>query len=113
MENTPDINELMKFDTSHWKGEPCEGKRVGLHWISKALFVKCWQQFQPNIKTADWTKKQTARSLFNVPSWTSTSFGTRIAIGRVLRFFVKNEWLPLKVLNPKATGTKQYEWRAR
>ena len=108
MKNTLDITEMMKFDTSYWKDRPCEGKRLGRHWIYKALFVKCWTKFQASMATADWTKKQTAQSLFNHPNWRSMKFGTRIGIGRVLRYFVKNGWLLLRVTNSKATGTKYY-----
>ncbi|MBK9440752.1 MAG: hypothetical protein IPN53_05295 [Comamonadaceae bacterium] len=110
MDKKHDINELMTFDTSVWKYGPCEGKRLGWHWIFKSLFDKCWTQFQASLQTVDWTKKQTAQSLFNAPNWQSMKFGMRIAIGRVLRYFVDNGWLPLVVLNPKATGTKHYGW---
>jgi hypothetical protein len=105
-----DLTDLMKFDASYWRGAVCEGKRLGWHWIYKALFVKGWTQFKASIATVDWSKKQTAQSLFNVPNWRNMKFGTRIAIGRVLRYFVDNGWLPLVVLNPKATGTKYYGW---
>ena len=109
MSTTLDINELMTFDQSVWKDVPCEGKRLSRHWIFKSLFIACWNRFRASIATADWPRKQTAQSLFNHANWRNMKFGTRIAIGRVLRFFVKNEWLPLVVINPKATGTKFYE----
>ena len=108
MEKTLEITDLMKFDASVWQDVVCEGKRLGWHWIFKALFIKCWKQFQASMQTVDWTKKQTAQSLFNAPNWRNMKFGTRIAIGRVLRYFVNNCWLPLVVLNPRATGTKYY-----
>lgn len=108
MEKPVEIKDLMSFDFSHWKLKVCEGKKLSRHWVFKDLFVECWANFQASITTVDWTKKQTAQSLFNVPNWKKMKFGIRIAIGRVLRFFVKSGWLPLVVLNPKATGTKYY-----
>ena len=108
MEKALEITELMKFDTSYWKGGPCEGKRLGWHWVFKSLYITCWKRFQKSFETADWSKKQTAQSLFNHHNWKNMKFGTRIAIGRVLRFFVRNKWLGLTVTNPKATGTKFY-----
>jgi hypothetical protein len=108
MDKTLDITELMTFDTSFWKDSPCEGKRLGWHWIFKSLYITCWKRFQRSMETVDWSKKQTAQSLFNHHNWKNMKFGTRIAIGRVLRFFVRNKWLGLKVTNPKATGTKFY-----
>jgi hypothetical protein len=111
MEKPIAINDLMNFDSSIWKHKVCEGQRLGRHWVFKEIFVQCWANFQASIATVDWTKKQTAQSLFSAPNWKKMKFGTRIAIGRVLRFFVKNGWLPLIVLNPKATGTKHYGLR--
>lgn len=108
MEKPTEINDLMKFDASYWKGAVCEGKRLGWHWIYRTLFTKCWDNFQASLERVDWTKKQTAQSLYNVPDWRNMKFGTRIAIGRVLRYFVDNGWLPLVVLNPNASGTKHY-----
>jgi hypothetical protein len=108
MNKTLNLTEMMEFDSSYLNGATYEGKRLSRQWIFKALFIKCWKQFQASIATVDWTKKQTAQSLFNVPNWRKMKFGTRIAIGRVLRYFVDIGWLPLMVLNPKATGTKYY-----
>ncbi len=110
MDKSLEISEMMAFDTSYWKGALCQGKRLTRHWIYKALFLQCWQRFRASLATVDWTKKQTAQSLFNVPYWQSMNFGTRIAIGRVLRYFVDNGWLTLVVLNPTASGTKHYGW---
>lgn len=98
----------MAFEKSVWQGTPCEGRRLGWHWIYRSLFIACWKRFHANLESVDWSKKQTAKSLFNHPNWANMKFGTRIAIGRVLRHFVGNGWLPLVVLNPKATGTKYY-----
>lgn len=109
MDTTLDITEMMEFDKSDGPSGQCEGKRLYRHWIFKSLFIACWSRFRESMETADWSKKQTAQSLFDHPNWRNMKFGTRIAVGRVLRFFVKNEWLPLVVTNPKSTGTKYYE----
>lgn len=74
-----------------------------------SIFVQSWEQFQQSLETADWSKKHTAKTLFDSPNWERMTFGSRIAIGRVLRFFVDNGWLPLRVANPKSSGTKRYE----
>ena len=108
MDKTLEITEMMKFDQSYGRWGPVEGKRLGWHWIFKSLFITCWKRFLKNIETADWSKKVTAQSLFNHPNWKNMKAGTRIAIGRVLRFFVRNKWLGLTVTNPRATGTKFY-----
>ena len=98
----------MAFGSSLYKNTLSEGKKLTFHWIHKALFIECWKNFTACIATADWSKKQTSQSLFNDPNWGNLYIGTRIAIGRVLRYFVDRGWLPLVVLNPKASGTKYY-----
>ena len=108
MRNSLDISTLIKFDEGHGKYGPCEGKQVGRHWIFKSLFVTCWKRFNESLETLQSTGKLTAQGLFNHPDWRQMKFGTRIAIGRVLRLYAKQGWLPLQVTNPKATGTKHY-----
>jgi hypothetical protein len=108
MNSKINITEKIKFETSFWNGSPCKGKRLGFHWVPMSLFIQCWEQFQQSLETADWSKKQTAKTLFDSPNWTRMKFGIRIAIGRVLRYFVDTDLLNLRVINPKASGTKHY-----
>jgi len=108
MKNTLDITTLMKFDQIHGKYGLSEGKQLGRHWIFKSLFAACWKRFNESLETLQLTGKLTAQSLFNHPNWKQMKFGTRIAVGRVLRLYAKQGWLPLQVTNPEATGTKYY-----
>jgi len=54
----------------------------------------------------------TARTLYDDPDWSELRFGRRIAIGRCIRLFADREMLPIRVVNPKATGTKKYQHTA-
>ena len=85
------------------------GKRLGLPLVFEWIFKKAWAHFSKNIATADWSKKQTAKLLYDDPEdWGSMKHGVRHAIGRCLRHFVTQEMLPLYVVNPRSKGTKFY-----
>jgi hypothetical protein len=101
--------EAMRFDTRNGPKGSSAGKRLGSQWIFKSVFLTSWQRICKGIKTADWSKPKSAKSLYNDVTWPNMGIGLRIAIGRCLRHFVDNEMLPLRVINPKSTGTKFYE----
>lgn len=84
------------------------GKRLGCAWVFRHIFQATWDRICNSSATADWSKHQTAKSLYDDPNWCSLGFGHRIAIGRCLRHFVNNGMLPLQVINPQSTGTKYY-----
>jgi hypothetical protein len=109
MKNIIDITTQMEFDKGYGKYGPCEGKRLNHHWIFRSLFLTCARRFQENLERVDWSKKQSSQTLFDSPDWKRMKVGTRIAIGRILRYFVDNGWLPLRVTNLKVRGTKYYE----
>lgn len=99
---------VTKFETRQGKGGPMDGLQLGRNFVFKDIVETGWQTFRTAIEGADWTKPQTAKSLFNDPNWDRLSFGRRIAIGRCLRYFVDHEMLLLGLLNPESTGTKKY-----
>lgn len=99
---------VTKFETRQGKGGPVVGLQLGRNFVFKELFETAGKRFCLTIVGADWTKPQTAKSLFNDPGWDRLSFGRRIAIGRCLRYFVDQEFLLLGLLNPESTGTKKY-----
>ncbi len=103
-----DLFKAMRYSKRSVKNGPGTGLDLGRHWVFEEQFRAAWARLCAGLATADWSKPQTARSLYNDPDWESMKFGVRIAIGRCLRFFVKREMLPLKVINPQATGTKLY-----
>lgn len=99
----------IKYETLNGPGGIAVGKRLGLPWVLQWIFKKAWAHFCENIATVDWSKKQTAKSLFNDPDiWADMKHGIRQAFGRCLRYFVENGMLPLYVINPNSTGTKYY-----
>jgi hypothetical protein len=51
----------------------------------------------------------TAQTLYDDPEWSRLRFGRRIAIGRCIRLFADRKMLPIRVMNPKAKGTKKYK----
>lgn len=103
-----DLFAATKYETRQGKRGSMVGLQLSSHFVSKEIFETAWQTFRAAIGGADWSKQQTAKSLFNDPSWDRLSFGRRIAIGRCLRYFVDQEFLPLRLLNPESTGTKKY-----
>ena len=85
------------------------GKRLGRPWVFKWIFELTWQRICSAIGDADWSVKQSSKSLFgDQVEWGNINHGIRQAIGRCLRYFVDQGMLPLRVLNPDATGTKYY-----
>ena len=101
--------DAMKFESFVGRKGSGVGKRLGHHWVFSWQFQTTWEKVCKGISAADWTKKQTAKSLFNDPEiWSAMKHGIRHAIGRCLRYFVDNGMLPLYVINPKSTGTKYY-----
>lgn len=103
-----DLFETTEFDTRHGPKGSSVGKKLSSHWVFKSVFLASWQRICQGIETADWGKRQTAKSLYNDVTWPKMSVGLRIAIGRCLRYFVDNGMLPLYVVNPQSTGTKFY-----
>lgn len=103
-----DLFMTVSFAKRSGKKGPSTGLDLGRHWVLEWLFRSAWARFCSGLATADWSRPQTAESLFNDPNWNSMKFGVRIAIGRCLRFFVNHGMLPLKVINPYSTGTKRY-----
>lgn len=102
-----DINKIEFEERDGPKGKSV-GVTLGRHWIFRGIFARCGKRFASAVAAVDWSKPQTAKSLYGAENWSEFSIGYRIAVGRVLRFFVKLGWLPLKVINAKSTGTKKY-----
>jgi len=110
--NTTDVRDdlfmALKYAKRDTKYGPSRGLDLGHHFVFDGQIRSSWESIRAALATADWTKPQSAKSLYNDPSWESKTFGARIAIGRCLRFFVNHGMVPLKVINPQATGTKLY-----
>ena len=98
----------LKYAKRNTKRGPGTGLTFGRHWIFKWQICTAWERIRAGLATADWSRPQTAQSLYNDPDWPQMNFGLRIAIGRCLRFFVNHAMLPLRVINPYSTGTKRY-----
>jgi hypothetical protein len=103
-----DLFLALKYAERDTKYGPSKGLDLGRHFVYDGQFQSAWKRICAGLASADWTKPQSARALYNDPCWESKSFGARIAIGRCLRFFVNHGMLPLQVINPQATGTKLY-----
>lgn len=108
MNKENDISKRIEFEVRDGPRGPSVGKQMGYHWVFKNIFQTAWYRFCAAIESADWTKPQTAKSLFDDPNWVNMGFGFRIALGRCLRYFVNHAMLPLRVLNPDSSGTKKY-----
>lgn len=101
--------ETIKYQTSNGPRGPGVGKTLGRPWVFKWIFQEMWQRACNNIATADWSVKQSTKSLYNdADTWCDMKHGVRQAYGRCLRYFADHQMLPLHVINPKATGTKYY-----
>jgi hypothetical protein len=103
-----DLFMALKYAKRDTKYGPSTGLDLGHHFVFDGQIRTAWVRICARLASADWTKPQSARALYNDPCWESKSFGARIAIGRCLRFFVNHGMLPLQVINPQATGTKLY-----
>lgn len=103
-----DLFVALGYAKRNCKTGPSSGLDLGHHWVFEAQIRTAWTRICAGLASADWSKPQSAKALYNDLGWTSLKCGVRIAIGRCLRFFVNHEMLPLKVINPHSTGTKLY-----
>ena len=103
-----DLFDAIKYGPGKKPGRDI-GKYLGRPWVFKWIFQTAWEKFSTAIASANWSVKQSSKSLFgDEAGWKKYGEGTRQAIGRCLRYFVDHGLLPLRVLNPDATGTKYY-----
>jgi hypothetical protein len=103
-----DLFDAIKFGPGNKPGRDL-GKHLGKPWVFKWIFQKAWKRFSTAIACADWSIKQCSKSLFGDDAeWVNINHGVRQAMGRCLRYFVDHGMLPLRVINPDATGTKYY-----
>ena len=104
-----DLFDSIRYKKFQGKNGPAIGIKLGKPLVFKWIFQQAWKSFVENIETVDWHVKQSSKSLFgDAAKWDKLAFGVRQAIGRCLRYFVDHGMLPLRVLNPDATGTKYY-----
>jgi hypothetical protein len=104
-----DLFADIQYERSMSKKGLAIGKRLGRPWVFQWIFNAAWKHFSAAIANADWRVKQCSKSLFgDAAEWGDFKFGIRQAFGRCLRYFVDQGMLPLRLVNPNATGTKFY-----
>jgi hypothetical protein len=102
----------IKFERRNGPKGTITGLQLGRHWVFQNIVVTTYKRALASIPMLDWNVRQTAKALYGDPAWESWEKGHRHAIGRCIRFFAEHDVLPLRVINPKATGTKYYSLRA-
>lgn len=107
MKTTVDLSSI-DFEVRNGPWGPSVGKMLGWQWVFKDIFETALTRFDATLPTLDWSKPQTSKALYNDPDWPEKKLVRRFAIGRCLRFFADRELLPLRCINPRATGTKKY-----
>ena len=100
--------EGLQYSVRHGPRGPSIGIQIGRHWIFKWIVEAAFTRALQTLSTSDSLKLHTAQALYDDQDWPSFGFGRRIAIGRCIRLFADRQMLPIRVVNPKATGTKKY-----
>ncbi len=90
------------------------GKTLGLSmpggfWVFKETMITAWISVHENWTNINWTNKQTAATLIGSGVWHVQVAGAKKALGRCIRFFVKHDMLPLRLVLAKTRKGKSYK----
>ncbi len=84
------------------------GIQIGRHWVFQSLIEWTLREARESIETLAFPRPLKVQQILNDPLWRTRKFGTRIAIGRCLKLFVRRNLIPLRESNPGKTGPRKY-----
>jgi len=77
-------------------------------FVPKREFDLMWQKVTASLPTLMPGKRYTSKQIFADSLWNDFPTGRRIALGRVLSYFVEQGMLPLRLVNPNKRGPRRY-----
>ncbi len=101
------INGLV-FETRTGPKGTVTGIQIGRHWVFQGLLEWTLREARESIPTLAFLKPLKVQEILDDPLWRTRKFGTRIAIGRCLKLFVRRNLIPLRESNPDKKGPRKY-----
>lgn len=81
------------------------GKHLGPHFVFAWIFELAWAKISIGLTKVNKYKFHSTQALFDDDeTWLAYEKPIRIAFGRCLAYFVRNEMLPLACVNPDASN---------
>lgn len=90
------------------------GKTLGVSmpggfWVFKNTMKLARASAYENWANIDWAKRQCAETIIGSNVWQSQVDGAKKALGRAIRFLVKHDLLPLRLVLAKTRNGKPYK----
>lgn len=101
------INGLVFEKRTGQKGT-VTGIQMGRHWVFQEQVEWTLRQAYASIPTLDFPRPLKAQEILDDSLWRTRKFGTRIAIGRILKLCVRRNMIPLRESNPEKKGPRKY-----
>jgi hypothetical protein len=84
-----DVHYDVRGDGKYWL-------RINGYWVMKSTFLCAYAAIHENWDSIDWSLKQTAKSMVGNARWGAPEErGFVHALGRSVKYFMKNDMLPL------------------
>jgi hypothetical protein len=99
--------ESIEFTTNNDRGGE-SGRFVKGVWVPKREFSLMWSRATSLAPSVGNASPLTAKTVFADKSWEAFPLGKRIALGRVLLYFVEQGMLPLRLVNSGKKGPRRY-----
>ncbi len=96
------------FQTRTGPKGPVFGIQIGRNWVFQGQVEWTWRLARESMPTLAFLKPLKVQAILNDPLWRTRKFGTRIAIGRCLKLFVRRNLIPLLESNPGKKGPRKY-----
>ena len=77
--------------------------------VFKSTAELAWCCVHKNWANIDWTKRQSAETLIGIAVWQLQVDGAKRALGRCIRFFVKHDMLPLRLVLARTRKGTRYK----
>jgi hypothetical protein len=85
------------------------GLYIDGYWVMKRTFEAAWLQAKIVVPALDPGDGFFTKDIWEPEAWEPLANGEKHNLGRALVFFSEHGMLPLRVLNPQATGSKKFE----
>ncbi len=106
---------MKKFeDISYTEGDGKYANILGLYlpggfFVFMATMILAWRGVHANWANIDWTRRQSAETMIGSDVWQTQVDGAKKALGRCIRFFVKHDMLPTRLVLARTRKGKPYK----
>lgn len=77
--------------------------------VFKSTVELAWTSVHGNWASIDWTRRQSAQTMIGGGVWQTQVVGAKRALGRAIRFFVKHDMLPLRLVLARTLKGTRYK----